>query len=262
MQKVIFFDIDGTLITEDERKIIPDSTRKAIALARRNGHLTFVNTGRTLFHVSHDVRELGFDGMLCGCGTYIEYGGNELFYNRLSTELCRKIADSMRECGAAPVYERRDCLFFDRFYDNCPQIVDFRENFLTPDVSASHHTDDVDFSFDKFVVFTDENTDIASFRRIVGENFDIIDRGGGFFENVPHGCSKATAIDFILKKLGIPLENAYAIGDSMNDLPMFRAVPNSIAMGNGETVFPYVSYITAPILEDGIEKALKHFGII
>ncbi|MCM1271571.1 MAG: HAD hydrolase family protein, partial [Ruminococcus flavefaciens] len=82
------------------------------------------------------------------------------------------------------------------------------------------------------------------------------------YENVPLGYSKATAIDIILKRLNIPIENAYAIGDSMNDLPMLQAVPNSIAMGNAETLYPYVSYITTPIEENGIANALKHFSLI
>ena len=100
------------------------------------------------------------------------------------------------------------------------------------------------------------------FRRKIGQYYDIIDRGNGFFENVPLGFSKATAIDMILKKLGISPENAYAIGDSTNDLPMLRAVPNSIAMGGAEVIYPYVSYVTTPILEDGIYNALEHFHLV
>lgn len=262
MQKVIFFDIDGTLVTEDEFKTIPDSTCRAIRQARANGHLTFINTGRTIFNVGSEIRELGFDGYLCGCGTYIECDGKEIFYNKLDSGFCRMIAESMRKCRAIPVYERRDCLFFEPLYDDHASITDFKTAFLSEDIPIDRTTDDEDFSFDKFVVFTDENTDLEQFERITGKHFQIIDRGGGFYENVPLGFSKATAIAYILKKYGIPLENAYAIGDSMNDLPMLKAVPNSIAMGNGSSVFPYVSYITTPILEDGIENALRHFDII
>ena len=100
------------------------------------------------------------------------------------------------------------------------------------------------------------------FRREISPYFSIIDRGNGFYENVPLGYSKATAIAMILKKLNIPIENAYAVGDSMNDLPMLQAVPNSIAMGNAEKLYPYVSYITTPIEENGIANALKHFSLI
>ena len=37
MQSIIFFDIDGTIMTEDERMIIPESTVSAIAETRRKG---------------------------------------------------------------------------------------------------------------------------------------------------------------------------------------------------------------------------------
>ncbi len=262
MKKIIFFDIDGTLVTEDEHQIIPESTRRAIRKARENGHLTFINTGRTIFNIGENIRNLGFDGYLCGCGTYIEYHDKELFYNRLSREYCIELSGKIREWGAIPVYERRDCLFFDPQFDDTPEIKDFKEVFLTSDIPTDRTVDDEDFSFDKFVVFTRDATDIEAFRRVAGKDFELIDRGNGFYENVPKGFSKATAIDMILKMLDIPLENAYAIGDSTNDLPMLKAVPNSIAMGNSEKIYPYVAYITKPIMEDGIEHALKHYGII
>ena len=100
------------------------------------------------------------------------------------------------------------------------------------------------------------------FFREISKQYSIIDRGEGFYENVPVGYSKATGIETILKFLDIPMKNAYAIGDSMNDLPMLEAVPNSIAMGGAKSLYPYVSYVTSPIEEDGIANALKHFRLI
>ena len=83
MRSIIFFDIDGTLATEDERAYIPESTRQAIAETRRRGNLTFVNSGRTTFNIPPRIKELGFDGYICGCGTYIEYNNEVLLYHEL-----------------------------------------------------------------------------------------------------------------------------------------------------------------------------------
>lgn len=44
--KLLFFDIDGTLITEGPG-VMPESTKLALKKARDNGHLLFINTGRT-----------------------------------------------------------------------------------------------------------------------------------------------------------------------------------------------------------------------
>ena len=71
-QKIIFFDIDGTILPENGMPI-PESTKEAIKKARANGHLTFINSGRTSVNINPNIRELGFDGYLCGCGTYIYY---------------------------------------------------------------------------------------------------------------------------------------------------------------------------------------------
>ena len=100
------------------------------------------------------------------------------------------------------------------------------------------------------------------FRREIGKNFEIIDRGSGFYEMVPHGCTKGTGIDMILKRLGTRYEDAYAVGDSMNDLPMLLAVPHSIAMGGAKNIYPYVSYVTTSVSEDGIYNAMKHFNLV
>ena len=262
MPAVIFFDIDGTLITEDERMLIPDSTREAIARTRALGNYTFINSGRTAFNISKEVLALGFDGVLCGCGTYIELGGRVELYHTQEQSFCRSIAELLRDCCCTPVYERREGYFFDDLAVHHPELDWFMENFVPAGISTDRQVDDPDFGFDKFVFWVNENTDMDRIRRGIGEHFDIIDRGGGFFENVPKGYSKATAIGYVLEKLGIPREKAYAIGDSTNDLPMLQAVPNSIAMGGAERIYPYVSYITTPIEEDGIADALRHFGLI
>lgn len=262
MPSVIFFDIDGTLVTEDECAIVPDSAQKAIVETRKRGNLTFINTGRTAFNISSRIRNLGFDGYISGCGTYIEYGGKVIFENRLDPKLCREIARLMRECHVTPVYEDREGYFFDGRLPMNDVLRNFLDVFVDPDIDISRRVDDDDFVFDKFVVWLDDNSDEEKFRSVAGEYFEIIDRGGRFFENVPLGFSKASGIKIILDKLGIPIANAYAIGDSMNDLSMLQVVPNSIAMGGAVQIYPYVSYITTPIMEDGIANALKHFNLI
>ena len=262
MSSIIFFDIDGTIVTEDARMLLPESTKYAISETRKKGNITFINSGRTAFNISKKVRELGFDGCICGCGTYIEYGGEVLLHNKLEQSFCREIAELMRHCGVTPVYEHTDGYYFDDKAPVTDDLRDFLENFVESGIDITGRVEDDSFIFDKFVIWVNDGCDFELFKKEVGKYFSIIDRGHGFYENVPLGFSKATAIDLILKKLGIPYENAYAIGDSMNDLPMLQAVPNSIAMGGAEKIYPYVSYITTPIEEDGIANALRHFGLI
>ncbi len=49
---------------------------------------------------------------------------------------------------------------------------------------------------------------------------------------MPYGYSKATGIQYVLNHYHLNLSDAYALGDSNNDLPMLSYVSHSIAMGN------------------------------
>ena len=89
-------------------------------------------------------------------------------------------------------------------------------------------------------------------------------RGGTFREFVPHGYSKATGIQFVLDHYNLSKEDAYAFGDSNNDLPMLSYLPNSVAMGNAypASLFDRVSFVTKKASEDGIAFALEHFSFL
>ena len=93
----------------------------------------------------------------------------------------------------------------------------------------------------------------------------------GFFQRmlsgilvlVLKGVSKAGGMEELLSALGLPREQTLAIGDSTNDLPMFRIARHTACLGGGMRELKEVSeFVTAPVLEDGIEKALMHFGLI
>ena len=138
----------------------------------------------------------------------------------------------------------------------------FTNEFLKRGASFFKTQEKKNFGFDKFIVWTDENTDKELLCSVISRYYTIIDRGNGLLENVPKGFSKATGIYKILDILGIDISDAYAVGDSMNDLSMLQAVTNSIAMGQGVSVHKYVSYITDDIYHDGIWNALRHFELI
>ncbi len=51
--KALFFDIDGTLLSEKTRRV-PDSAKEALKQAREKGHLVLINTGRVYPHLTRD----------------------------------------------------------------------------------------------------------------------------------------------------------------------------------------------------------------
>lgn len=262
-RKMLFFDIDGTLITEGMNKIFPESAKKAIAMAREKGHLTFINTGRVMTNIEDFIKDAGFDGYVCGCGTNIFADGKEVLHNILTKEQCVEIAEKCRECHMMSIYEHRDINGYDKEVTG-----DLHQNILSYFKSMGRKViDDIyseEFIFDKFASwYEDGNEKLDEFLAYMSKDFSCIDRGDNFYELVPKGFSKATGIEFLMKYYDIPLEDIYVFGDSNNDLDMLRFVPNSIAMGVcTKEVLECASYQTTEVLDDGIYNAMKHFGVI
>ena len=59
---------------------VPDSAKQALKEARYNGHLLFTNSGLTYTMIPEIIKEMGFDGYVCGCGSQI-YMNEELLFS-------------------------------------------------------------------------------------------------------------------------------------------------------------------------------------
>ena len=80
----IFFDIDGTLW--DEKMQIPESTIPTIKQLQKNGHKTFLCSGRSRSNIN-DKRLLGigFDGIVAACGNHDKLLKTCAIYARISS---------------------------------------------------------------------------------------------------------------------------------------------------------------------------------
>ncbi len=265
-RKIAFFDIDGTLTSEIDGSV-PQNTKEAIRKAREKGHLMFINTGRCMQNVEERFREIGFDGYICGCGTNIYCLENERLTEKLyvgqSHEVISEILYHARNFSLDLLFESKKEVRFDtkRHLITAGGIRQYQA-FVNRNYDMSHDPEAEDFTSDKFVVWFHDINDLAAFRMISDKHFSCIDRGGNFREFVPHGYSKATGIQFILDQYGLSVDDAYALGDSNNDLPMLTYAKHSIAMGNSypASLFDKVEYVTAKSSENGIGQALEHFG--
>lgn len=263
-RKIVFFDIDGTIVDGPTHQI-PESTVKAIRLLRKKGHLAFVNTGRTLVSIEKRIRDIGFDGFVCGCGTHIYYEGEAIFSSTIPHEKCVEIVEKLREFHIPAFFESPDTVYYDGRCTS-PELSQSVSNFQNVGSNVSDFPEDLrasDVTFDKFFCLFTPESDVDGLWKFIREDFTGTPQGEGHLEVVPNGHSKAEGIRFLQKSLGIRLENCYAIGDSENDIPMLEAVPNAIAMGTcSPLILPHCSYHTDDVMEDGIEKALAHYRLI
>lgn len=260
-QNIIFFDIDGTILTETTATI-PISAKEAIKQAQDNGHLTFINTGRPISGINNCIKELNFDGYICGCGTYIEFRNKELLYRSLGTELSKQVVNKLREYNIDGILEGKNDIYYDTEI-NSKEVTRIKERQIKNGYYKGSTWDDPNIDFDKFVIWTNESSDFESFYEKFKDVFEFIKRDVDFYELVPLEYSKASGIKFLINHLNIPFENTYAIGDSSNDLSMLTYVKNSIAMGNSNPeLFDLVSFVTKDIEDNGIAYALDHYGMI
>ncbi len=263
-RKIAFFDIDGTLTSEVDGSI-PASAIRAIQEARANGHLMFINTGRCFQNVEQRFRDIGFDGYVCGCGTNIYCDGRDVFYHPQNHETIMTILETARKTDVDILFESRKEVCFDLTRPlHHPKAVYHYEEFKHHGYDMPEDLENPNFFSDKFVIWYESPKQLADFRRVSDQWFDCIDRGGTFREFVPQGFSKATGIQFVLDYYGLSTENAYAFGDSNNDLTMLSYLKNSIAMGNAQppSLKELVAYVTTNASQDGIKNALKHFNFI
>jgi hydroxymethylpyrimidine pyrophosphatase-like HAD family hydrolase len=74
----------------------------------------------------------------------------------------------------------------------------------------------------------------------------------------PDGVSKASALELIRTRLGVPEAETLAVGDGRNDLEMFGWAGRSVAMGNAsEDVKRGADLVCAAVADDGLAEVLE-----
>jgi Cof subfamily protein (haloacid dehalogenase superfamily) len=261
MPKLIFFDIDGTLW--DNRMQIPDSTRTALRKLKENGHKYFICSGRARANIfSNDLLSLDFDGILAACGNYVELDGKVLYNRLLSDEQTEKTVRILEECHMPVVLEGPKYHWISaEGFDEDPYVEYlFRE---MGKYAIPLHGYEKGMELNKFSADVLEKTDYKRIREELGDIFDFLEHEGNVIEAVPKGSSKATGIAWLCDYLGVDVADTYAVGDSVNDLDMLEFAGHGIAMGNGTAPAKAAAeYITSDIHEDGIYRAMQHYGLI
>lgn len=261
-KKALFFDIDGTLLSEVD-KTVPESARRALVRARANGHLVFINSGRTYCLIGPIKDLVEVDGYCCGCGTRIIVGDEVIYSATIPHERGLQIKRDVLKYKLDGVLEGTESCYFRKEKSRIARLEEIRSSIASGGNVSPFGWDEDCYDFDKLCVLTDEQSDLAGFSRAMGLDFDIIDRGDGFYECVPAGHSKATAIEVVLEKYGIALSDAYVFGDSTNDLSMFEYAKNCILMGHHDVELePYATFFTKNVEADGIEYAMEKLGLI
>ena len=255
----IFFDIDGTLW--DQKSEIPESTVTAVRRLHENGHLSFLCSGRSRVMIfGKNLMSLAMDGILAGCGTYIEYQGRELWRKELDPELIAHTTVTLERYHMPMLIEGHTRSYMDR-----EMLADRYGAYLKktlPEKILMMDETKGQWRGSKFSVITWQR-DYKAAAEELAEDYEILQHGQYVMELVPKGFSKATGIRKVCELLGISHEETYAVGDSVNDCDMLRYAAHGIAMGSGRPEAKEAAdYVTAGLHEDGVYLAMEHYGLI
>ena len=228
-RKAVFFDIDGTLW--DEHFVIPESTKEAIRKLRENGQLAFLCSGRTRAFIQDErLLALGFDGIVAGCGTWIEMDGKTLFYKKLEQELIEDTIHILKEYGIPTVYEGSQNLYMDlEEFEEDPYGLRLKET-LGEDLLPVTGNEAI-MEISKFSCSTPDDAYLKVLSHLE-ENFTPLVHDAACAEFIPKGFSKASGIEKTCELLGIEKEDTYAFGDSINDVEMLKQAYYSFAVAN------------------------------
>lgn len=260
-KQVVFFDIDGTLT--DIEGIVPDSAVFAVRRARENGVLCVINTGRPFAHIVDTVKTIGFDGYVCSCGQHLIYNGSTVFRHCADREYSRYIVNTAKKYRMDLFGEAEEATWGLFCREAGGPMLDELDRFRKRGLTVYTSPDEGDLMLDKFCVWRSAESDEESFGKSVADRYTSTGSESALLEFVLNGHSKQSGAEAFLELVGADKENVYAIGDSANDIPMFKAAAHTAAMRNSATkLLNIADYVTGDVHENGVKQALRHFGLI
>lgn len=256
MNKIVFFDIDGTLLDND--KNLPQSTKKALKELKKNGVYVAIATGRAPFMFEDLRKELDIDSYVSFNGQYVVFENEVIFENPLDENEIHRLYIHGKENNHPLIFMNeqtmKSSVDYHRFIEESMGSLKFPH----PEKDLEFYRKNKIFQSLIFCEESEENlyiSDYSSFHFIRWHPFST--------DVLPAGGSKAEGIKRMASRLGFNINDVYAFGDGLNDIEMLRAVGTGVAMGNAvEQAKSQANLVTRDVSKDGIWYGLKQLELI
>lgn len=264
--KIIFLDIDGTLIDYDLN--LPESAISAIQRSREKGNIIVLTTGRSKSEIDESIIDIGFDGIIGGNGVYIEYQGEILYDEAIPLSLEKQLVDYLNEQAIGFYLESKSGLFANRYLHTVlekvfdPMKIEkyFKHFTITDDL----YRDDIA----KISFYLEPRSILDDMKKVfdgqcVFHSWSSSGKGHDFGEVATSGVDKAIAIQKLIAHLKIDHQHTMAFGDASNDLGMIDYVHHGVAMGNAIIELKEIANdVTEEVWNDGLYKAFEKYNLI
>lgn len=279
MSKIVFLDVDGTLIDYEAK--MPESAGKAVDLARKNGHKVYICTGCSKAEIlQRNLCDL--DGMIGGNGAYVEDEGKVVMHQGLSQEDVKHIVDWCNERHLGFYLEANSGMYCnDYMLEQGPETMikyvlgkgaDIEQAKLASKgfVDGFIHLQGEDLYRDdvnkiSFILssYQDHLDSKVEFPHLIANTWGGKGEVALFGDLGPAGITKRHAIEVLLDYLHADQKDTISFGDAKIDLSMFECCAYNVAMENGgKEIKEAADYITSDVNEDGLWNAFKHLGLI
>lgn len=279
----IAIDMDGTLINNHHE--ISMENVKAMKEAEELGYEIVIATGRAHYDAWHLLKGLPLSPYVIGANgaTIFSPSGTKIQSTAIKTEQVREIIRWLEEQKLYYEISSRNGIYTPSWGR---EILKKEIEGLKLSLSKEEFAE-VQLGFDKQMnqegfVFVESPEEIlqaaTTIYKVVGFTFDEEKRRVGWekyknrsdltivyssdynFELQHPDASKGQALEYLAKILQRDLNPSMAIGDSGNDLSMFKVVSHSFAMGNAdEKVKSHAKYVTDTNDQNGVAKAIYRF---
>ena len=253
----MFFDIDGTLVSFKSHTV-PESARRAIARLREQGVKVFIATGRLMKHVAI-VNDIEVDGYITVNGGYcITSAGEVIFESAFPRATVERVIDLSEQYGFDLNVMTHEDMYVSSMGERVQKIASMINIMPTvADVRAIAATQPV-VQMCPYISRELEQEIMPLLPDCVGSRWIET-----FMDLNVRGVDKSLGIQQVMSYYGLTMAEAMAFGDGGNDLPMVRDAAVGVAMGNAcDELKAVADYITSSVDEDGVSRALEHFGLI
>ena len=269
-KKVLFLDLDGTLLT-DNKEVTPKNLA-AIRKATSLGHAIVVCTGRPLISTAKQVEKLGLTTPGCyaitsnGALIYDAYTRKTIFYKGVHRNCIREAFEEAYKFHLhAQTYNQEGAL--------CEYDTEEMQYYSASTLLPYKVVEDVTKALDKDqdpikLLFIDlfDRSHLDDFRCHMEpwakkNHLDMFFSCDQYLEFLPEGINKGSGVRFISEYLNIPYEYTLAAGDAENDITMLQAVKLPCVMKNARPeMHPYGTYITQnDNNHSGIAEIIENF---
>ena len=254
--KIIFFDIDGTLLDPATGRISP-KTVEALERLEKKGILRCVVTGRPPASLP-DFRGLRFDAMATFNGSFCQAGSHVIYSHPIDPRDAETVLENAKKLGRPISIALRDMLAANGWDKDLSDYYRVAGLELTPSPDFEQR-----FQEDIYQIMLGCRPEDHPAILAGTKNVKMAVSWERAADVIPLSGGKGSAIAHILDYFGLNAQQAMAFGDHHNDLEMLRAVGAGVAMGNATAELKAVAdAVCGPVSQDGIYNHCLELGLI